>query len=259
MVARARGPVVTQPALIVVSGGAALVTLTAGLLPLAGLTGSGQRLHFFLGVTAGLLLSSAFVSLIPEALAADATVGWSIALGFLALYGIEWAVGVHGHGGREGTTRREGHFHRTAPALPVVAFTALAVHRTVDGLTLPAAFQVGPTTGWTAGAAVLIHQFPDGFAASVLLLAGGWPPRRIVAGVVALALCTPLGTVMGSALVGVPQWMPHLVGLAGVTFVFIAVAELMPELDHGPHKGLVGLGLVVGYGIAYAVTTLGGA
>ncbi len=249
----------TQIALVGVSVGAALVTLTAGLLPLFGLTGSGRRLHFFLGVTAGLLLTSAFVNLIPEALAADGEVGWTIALGFLALYAVEWAVGVHGHGGAEHAPAgaADTHFHRAPPALPAVAFAALAIHRAVDGLTLPAAFQVGEGPGLMAATAVLIHQFPDGFAASVLFLAGGWSRRRTVTGLVALAVSTPLGTLLGMALVGVPQWVPHLMGLAGVTFVFVAVAELMPELHHGPHKWVVGLGLGIGYGVAYAIAGLG--
>jgi zinc transporter ZupT len=251
---------VTHAALVGVAAGAALVTLTAGLLPLFGLGGSGRRLHFFLGVTAGLLLTSAFVNLIPVALAADGEVGWTIALGFLALYGVEWAVGVHGHGGGEGATvgAADTHFQRAAPALPVVAFTALAVHRAIDGLTLPAAFQVGRAPGLMAGGAVLIHQFPDGFAASVLFLAGGWSRRRIVASLVALAISTPLGTLLGSALVTVPGWVPHLMGLAGVTFVFIAVAELMPELHHGPHKWMVGFGLLIGYALAYVIAGVGG-
>lgn len=248
-----------HPALLWVSSAAALITLGAGLLPLLGLTGSGRRLHFLLGATAGLLLTSAFVDLIPEALGADERVGWTIALGFLALYGVEWVVGVHGHGDGEPAHRGQGdgHFHRAPPAMPLVAFTALAVHRAVDGITLPAAFAVGENAGFMAGAAVLTHQFPDGFAASVLFLAGGWSRQRTAASVAALALCTPIGTLLGVALVGVPGWVPHLVGLAGVTFVFIAVAELMPELHHGPHKPIVGLGLLVGYAMASAIAWLG--
>lgn len=243
-----------------VSSCAALITFGAGVLPLAGQTATGKRLHFFLGMTAGLLLTTAFVSLIPEALQGDRSVGWTIAMGFLALYAAEWMVGVHGHGGGQGEEAmpEDTHFHRSAPSLPAVAFAALALHRAVDGLTLPAAFQVDQATGLTAGAAVLIHQFPDGFAAAVLFLAGGWSRRRTLAAVSALALFTPLGTLVGTVLVGVPGWVPHVVGLAAVTFIFIAVAELMPELHHGPHKQAVGIGLALGYVVAYGIERFGG-
>jgi zinc transporter ZupT len=252
----------TQTAVLWISVLAALVTLTAGLLPLWGQTATGRRLHFLLGITAGLLLTTAFVDLVPEALRGGRPVGWTMALAFLALYASEWAVGVHGHGvdgvgDMAGASGDDRHFQRHAPNLPLVAFIALALHRGVDGLTLPAAFQLGEATGIAAAAAVLIHQFPDGFAAAVLFLAGHWSRRRIVAAVVVLAICTPLGSLVGSALVGLPGWLPHVVGLAGVTFVFIAVAELMPEIHHGPHKAAVSLGLVLGYLATYAVERLG--
>ncbi len=243
-----------------VSGLAALITFTAGLLTLVGQTATGWRLHFLLGMTAGLLLTTAFVDLVPEAIHGSQSAGLTMALGFLALYAVEWAVGVHGHGGgtEEEHTHGDTHFKRLAPKLPMVAFTALALHRVVDGLALPAAFQVGQATGFTASAAVLIHQFPDGFAAAVLFLAGGWRRRQIIGAVSALAIFTPVGTMLGLALVGIPEWLPHIIGLAAVTFIFISVAELMPELHHGPHKPAVGLGLVLGFLIAYGVQWFGG-
>jgi len=256
----------TQTAVFWISVLAALVTFTAGLLPLWGRmwgqTATGRRLHFLLGVTAGLLLTTAFVDLIPEALRGGRPVGWTMAFAFLALYAIEWAVGVHGHGvdgvdGAVSTPGQDRHFQRHAPNLPLVAFVALVLHRGVDGLTLPAAFHLGDATGIAAGAAVLIHQFPDGFAAAVLFLAGGWSRQRIVAAVVVLAICTPIGTLVGWELVSLPGWLPHVIGLSGVTFVFIAVAELMPEIHHGPHKLAVSLGLVLGYFATYVVQRLG--
>ena len=123
----------------------------------------------------------------------------------------------------------------------------------VDGVTLPAAFQVGTAIGFTAGGAILVHQFPDGFVAAVLFMAGGWSRRRLIGTVGVLALLTPVGSMLGIALVGVPDWYPHIVGIAAVTFIFVAVAELMPELYHGPHKPTVGVGLVLGVLIAYGI------
>lgn len=238
-----------------VSAVAALITFTAGMLPLVGGMATGRRLHFLLGLTAGVLLTTAFVDLIPEAMRGGRLTGLTMTLGFLALYAVEWAVGVHGHGESLAVGQGEGdtHFHRRAPDLPIVAFTALALHRVADGVTLPAAFQVSNAIGFTAGGAILVHQFPDGFVAAVLFLAGGWSRRRLIGAVGVLAVLTPVGSLLGIALVGVPDWFPHIIGLAAVTFIFIAVAELMPELHHGPHKPTVGVGLVLGVLIAYGM------
>ncbi|HEX9879316.1 MAG TPA: ZIP family metal transporter [Candidatus Binatia bacterium] len=239
---------------------AALITLSAGILPIVGRMATGARLHFLLGTTAGVLLTTAFMDLVPEAMTGSRATGLTMAIGFLALYAVEWAVGVHGHGeaGPAGNAVADTHFQRHAPHLPLVAFTALGLHRLVDGMTLPAAFGVGQTTGFTAAGAILIHQFPDGFAAAVLLLAGGWPRRRVMGAVGALAVLTPLGTLLGVVLVGVPGWLPHMVALAAVTFIFIGAAELMPELHHGPHKPAVGAGLGLGCLIVYLMHWFGG-
>ncbi len=238
-----------------VSGAAALVTFTAGMLALVGGMPAGRRLHFLLGLTSGVLLTTAFVDLIPEAMSGGRLTGLTMTLGFLALYAVEWAVGVHGHG--EGLTATQGevdtHFHRHAPNLPMVAFTALALHRLVDGIALPAAFHASNAIGLTAGGAILVHQFPDGFVAAVLFMAGGWSRGRLIGAVGVLALLTPVGSLIGIALVGVPEWYPHIVGFAAVTFIFIAVAELMPELHHGPHKPTVGVSLVIGVLVAYGI------
>ncbi|NIO10414.1 MAG: ZIP family metal transporter [Deltaproteobacteria bacterium] len=238
-----------------ISAVAGLITFAAGIFPLMGGLSAGRRLHFLLGLTAGVLLTTAFVDLIPEAMSGGRLTGLIMTIGFLTLYGVEWAVGVHGHGENLAVVEEQGdtHFHRHAPNLPLVAFTALALHRLVDGVTLPAAFQVSESIGFTASGAVLVHQFPDGFVAAVLFLAGGWSRKRTVVAVAALALFTPVGSLIGVVLVGVPDWYPHIVGLAAVTFIFVAVAELMPELHHGPHKPTVGVGLVLGVLIAFGI------
>ncbi len=111
-----------------ISALAALITFAAGMLPLVGEMPAGRRLHFLLGLTAGVLLTTAFVDLIPEAASGRRLTGLTMTLGFLALYAVDWAVGVHGHGESNAAQQGEGdtHFLRHAPNLPMVAFTALA-------------------------------------------------------------------------------------------------------------------------------------
>ncbi len=111
-----------------ISALAALITFAAGMLPLVGEMPAGRRLHFLLGLTAGVLLTTAFVDLIPEAASGRRLTGLTMTLGFLALYAVDWVVGVHGHGESNAAQQGEGdtHFLRHAPSLPMVAFTALA-------------------------------------------------------------------------------------------------------------------------------------
>jgi len=252
----------TPITIISISCAAAGATMAAGLMILLNRKVGEQQLHLLLGATAGLLLACAFVDLIPAAfeLSSDhSPIGWTIALGFLALYAIEWAVGIHGHGGHGTEEGHEDvHAHRHGMRLPLIAFFALSLHRIVDGLAMPTAFAVSPGTGFTAGAAILAHQFPDGLVAVSLFLASGWGRRRVIGSLFIIAALTPLGAIIGLLLLGIPSWQPHLLALTAATFIFISAAELLPELHNGPYKKTVAAGFVFGYGIAYMIELLAG-
>lgn len=229
---------------------ATLAPLGIGLLPLAGREIPQRGLHSLLGLTAGLLLGVAFLDLIPEAIHhGGETIPLVLGGAFLSLYLVEWVIGVHGHGHHDHGEEEPGdHFARDV-RFPALAIVGLGLHTFVDGLVLPAVFETGTGVGLRAGLAVAAHQAPDGFAAAVILLGAGASRRTVVGGVVAVSLLTPLGALAGLPLAGEPAWLPILLAIAAGTFLFIAVAELLPELHHGPHQGRVTIATLVGFGL----------
>lgn len=50
--------------------------------------------------------------------------------------------------------------------------------------------------------------------------------------------------------------MGHLIGLAAATFIFIALAELLPELGARQFRRVVIVGVVIGYIAAIGLETL---
>lgn len=261
---------------LVVSAAAAGVALIAGLAAHAGRSLSDRLLHVLLGTTAGLLVTVAFVELIPEALEGHPLAGWLVAVVFLGLVGLELALGgheAHGHGhGPDVHDHGAAHPDRTTtvpvPALgpsrssraariAVVGMAALAFHRLIGGLTLPAAFGVDHATGIGVAGAVLLHQVPDGLAAAVLFSAADWSDRRVLASLLLVALFVPLGAVAGIAL-SVGGLFPVLVAISAATFLFVGAVELVPELHHGPHPGWVGAGVVVGVALVALLSLVGG-
>lgn len=261
---------VNLPLVAIVALIAGALTLVAGALVLAGKSISQRRIHLLLGATAGLLLAIALLDLIPEAFELNPLAPFTMAFGVLGLFAVKWAVGDHGHshggpsdhhGQDHGHDHGDGHAHAHdhseisthSGSLALIAFFALAFHRFVDGLVLPAAFTLNNATGFAAASAVLIHQFPDGIAAATVFLVAGWSRKRVLRGVAFMAIMTPVGAAAGLFLLGLPGIVGHLVALAAATFIFIALAELLPELSGREHRARVAVGFGIGYAVALAV------
>lgn len=239
----------------------ALVTVApfiAGLFPVLGRAIRERWLHAALGLAAGLLLGVAFLRVLPRTFALGGSdVAATLGLGFVALYLIESVVSVHGHSAHEeGHGHTEGDHYAGLLAAPVAATAALVLHMLLDGLVLPVAFAAGSGIGISTGIAIAAHKVPAGFAVGTLLAGAGYRGRSGVAGVALLALGTPLGVALGLTLVDVSGLVPHLLAVAGATLVFVAVAEILPEIHHGPHKRRVGVGLLAGFLAIWALPLL---
>ncbi|MGB1697859.1 MAG: ZIP family metal transporter [Thermoplasmatota archaeon] len=238
---------------ILISIGAGIVTMAAAILPLLGRGLNPTRLHLFLGITAGLLLSIALVDLIPEAIEeGGGNIAWTVAIGVLVLYGAKQLFGeTHTHGHDHDGEHQEEPQHNSRFAM--VAFGALLFHRLVDGLALPGAFAAGGEVGFAASSAILLHQFPDGLAAATVFLAAGWKKTKVLLAVAGLAIATPIGSLLGLAFSNVDGSLPHLLALAAATFIFIALAELLPELQSKKFRYIVVIGFLVGYGLTFLI------
>lgn len=250
------------PAILGIAALAGLVTLAAGAVVLSGRSVSQRRIHFLLGATAGLLLTIAILDLVPEALEAAPAAPLTIAIALLVLFLVRHFAGDHSHGHSHAEAHQDpGHKQHVGThhvGLALIAFFALGFHRFIDGLVLPAAFEAGNTIGFAAASAVLIHQFPDGIAAASLFLAAGWPRRRVLAGVAVMAALTPVGSLVGLLVLGQDALVGHLIALAAATFIFIALAELIPELRAREQRMPVGIGFAVGYAVAFAIVLIPG-
>lgn len=243
---------------------AGAITLAAGAVVLAGRTISQRRIHFLLGATAGLLLAIAMLDLVPEALELSPEAPYTIVLALLVLFLVRhFFAGEHSHGGSSHGSHGHGadeHDHRGreriashAGGLAILAFFALGFHRFVDGLILPAAFELDNAVGLAAASAVLIHQFPDGIAAASLFLAAGWKRSRVLLGIAVMAALTPVGSLLGLTIIEEGALVGHLIALAAATFIFIALAELLPELRAREQRAPVGIGFGVGYVVAFLI------
>jgi zinc and cadmium transporter len=242
----------------------------AALLMGAGLKGGGgsvgpQRL---LSLAAGALLATAFMHLLPEAFeshmdAHDLFTTLLVGLVFFFLldkaelwhhghehsYGLPAASGHgatgHGHAAAvqqgRGHAHPHGHDHAHDPehdhhhgpkAGGWAVLTGDSVHCFGDGILIASAFVADMRLGVIAAFSVLAHEVPHHMGDLVVLRQTS-PNRRMALVKVSLAgAVTALGGLVGYFLVGqLHDWLPYFLAVASSSFVYVALADLIPQLQ----------------------------
>lgn len=122
------------------------------------------------------------------------------------------------------------------PMLTPVAFMVVigdGLHNLTDGMAIGAAFGVDPVTGMATALAVLCHELPHELGDFALLLQTGVSLRRAIYLNIVSSILSFIGMVIGLFIVNVNndfvRWI--YAGTSG-TFLYIAFADLMPELNH---------------------------
>lgn len=206
----------------------------AGLLTLAMSEERVRRLAtFFVSFAVGALLGDTFIHLMPEIFAGPAPplrMSLLILGGMLLFFVIEKLL-RHQHG------LLHRHHHREPverPALVGVNVLGDAIHNYIDGLLIGASWLVSPALGITTTIAVLLHEIPQELGDFGILIHGGLSVRQATLLNVASAAVAILGTttavVAGS--VAHDRVTELLVPLTAGGFVYIAAADLIPELQH---------------------------
>lgn len=196
----------------------------------------------------GTLLAAALLGLIPHALdelPAQVVMAMLLA-GVVGFYALEAMLVIrHCHDGACPS-------HSVAGPLILVGD---ALHNFIDGIVITAAFLVSVPLGVSTALAIVAHEVPQETGDFAILLQGGYSRSQAFL----FNLLSSLATVIGA--VGAFVWrdalqsvLPHMMALAAASFLYIALADLVPMVhQRRPHGGLVPqLALMLG-GIATIV------
>jgi zinc and cadmium transporter len=244
--------------------GGVLSVLVAALI-LAGLP--KRWLTFAVSFSTGLLLATALLHLLPEALESGMTPHEVFPLllgGILGFFALEkFALWRHAHTtsdpdqheGECSDHRHHHHHHGHAsggdPTLPILVGDGF--HNFTDGLLLAAAFLADPLLGWSAAVAIFAHEVPQEAGDFALLLAAGWEKRRALLWNAVSSMTSVLGGVLGYFWLEQAQnWVPTIITVAAASFIYIAVADLMPRLKREAH-GIGWHGILLLAGVALVV------
>jgi zinc and cadmium transporter len=128
------------------------------------------------------------------------------------------------------------HHHETVvrPELAGMNVLGDAIHNYIDGLLIGASWLVSPALGVTTTIAVLLHEIPQELGDFGILIHSGLTIRQAALVNVASAAVAILGTttVVIAGAIAHQRVTELLVPLTAGGFVYIAAADLIPELQH---------------------------
>lgn len=244
---------------ILASALSSLLGLTGGFL-LLWKYGSVKRFStLFVSFAAGALLGAVFFDLLTEGATEfsdqiNALFMW-VAGGFLLFFIIEKVLLWHHHEHSD----EEGVDHKHVLG-PMIIFGD-AVHNFIDGTIVAAAFLVDPGLGMATAIAVFFHEIPQEIGDFSVMISAGMSRGRVALWNVLGALVSPIATVLtlfaAKRMSGLE--MP-LLGIAAGSFLYIAAADLIPEIHR--QKGsratltqlfllVVGMLVILGAGIIF--------
>ncbi len=196
----------------------------------------------------GALLTGAFCGLIPHAfeevpVAEMENLSATILVGILLFFVLEklfiWrhchshACEAHGEDAHEhhGHSHSHGHSPSNRRAAGVFIILGDSIHNFVDGVLIAAAFLTDIQLGIVTSLAVAAHEIPQEVGDFAILLHSGYSRSKALLYNVLASLGTVVGGVLAYFSLGdFHHILPYLLTLAASSFIYIAVADLIPSL-----------------------------
>jgi zinc and cadmium transporter len=184
-----------------------------------------RLLPCLLSYATGTLLGAAFLGMLPKALekAAPLAVTGTVLAGIVAFFILEKLI-VWRHCHEAGC---EAHGHEGGALILI----GDAFHNFVDGVVIAAAFLTSPALGIATALAVIAHEIPQELGDFAILLASGMSKARAFAYNLLSSLSTLPGVLVGWFwLAEVRQAIPYVLAISAASFIYIAIADLVPGL-----------------------------
>lgn len=192
----------------------------------------------------GALLGASFLGLLPHAIENEVQIdpheiGLTLLLGLLLFFLLEKMVlwrHCHSHHGHEHIPELDrpdhhgGHHHKHQTAGPLIIIGD-TIHNFVDGILITAAFMTDVHLGIVTALAIAAHEIPQELGDFVILLHSGFSRSKALY----FNILSSLGTVAGALLAyfmlnDMQQLLPYILVVAASSFIYVAVADLIPGL-----------------------------
>ena len=220
-----------------------LATLAGGLLSVfiaasLTLTVLSRLVQHLVSLSTGVLLSTALLNVLPEAFEGKASphhLFATLLAGLLFFFLLEKAE-LYRHGHHHEHDEHHHHHGFDVQQAGRGGWSVLlgdSIHNFCDGIIIAAAFLTDTRLGTVTALAIVAHEIPQEVGDYIVLLNAGFSRTRALVYNAVSGLAAVVGGVIGYFVVG--PWeaaFPYLLVVASSSFIYVAVADLIPQLQH---------------------------
>ncbi len=197
----------------------------AGILTLAIKDNLLHKILFCLiGFSAGALIGSAFLHILPECLENNksSTVFSCLILGIIIFFLMErYLHWRHCH--EEGSCKTH--------AFTYLNLVGDGFHNFIDGMVIAASFMVSLKLGLVTTLAIILHEIPQELGDFAVLIYGGFSKKKALLFNFASALMAMIGAVAGYFITDLTRnFSNFILPLTAGGFIYIAMSDLIPEV-----------------------------
>jgi len=216
------------------AGGLLSVVIAASLT----VTVLSKVVHHLVSLSTGVLLGTALLHVLPEAFesrVAPSTLFLTLLAGLLFFFLLEKAE-LYRHGHHHESDHHHHHHGFDRQQAGRGGWSVLvgdSIHNFCDGIIIAAAFLTDTQLGVVTSAAIIAHEIPQEVGDYIVLLNAGLTRKKALLYNAASGLAAVVGGVLGYFVVGPwEQLFPYLLVVASSSFIYVAVADLIPQLQH---------------------------
>lgn len=229
---------------------AALVSLISlvGVLLIFNLANYKKYMIFLIALAAGTFLGDVFLHMLPEAIAETNDIGLItklMLLGIVTLFLLEKVLHWHSH-----SHDHEGEESGPKSAVVVNITIGDAIHNFWDGVAIAASFAVSTELGIAMTVAIILHEIPQEIADLGILISAGYSRYKAILVNLFTAFMAFLGVFAFQLFsTQITEIRPATLAITSGIFLYIAVADLLPEIRETDKKKSLMQALVFGAGI----------
>jgi zinc and cadmium transporter len=205
-------------------------TLTVGLL--------SRVVEHLVSLSTGVLLGTALLNVLPEAFEGEASphhLFLTLLVGLLFFFLLEKAE-LYRHGHHHESDAHQHHHGFDRQQAGRGGWSVLvgdSIHNFCDGIIVAAAFLADTQLGVVTASAIIAHEIPQEVGDYIVLLNAGFSRSRALFYNAMSGLASVVGGVLGYFVIGPWQALfPYLLVVASSSFIYVAVADLIPQLQH---------------------------
>jgi zinc transporter ZupT len=197
-------------------------------------------LAYFIALGSGFMLAMVLTEMLPESLhLSPLGAPVLILIGYFIVHFFEHSMPKHFHFGEE--------THTDEFLDPAVAYTALGgllIHTFFDGVAIASGFLISNWLGSIIFTATIMHNIPEGFTMSSIMVTAGKGRRAALGAAGALGVSRIAG-ILAMALAH--RWVTYGLALSAGVTLYVAASDLIPEVNK---MGGVRITLTVAVGVA---------